>query len=398
MRTWTLTLVLSVVLGLSLPLCCTAVFEGYDLPAETEKLLKATKKEWLLPKLNKAGVNHHFKKRQIGAFVIVHSQKKDIDYVLCVKQTPMEGKGDNHARIELQKLHGTQVCFASGRGRAYSHLEHLIGDAVASSMAYFRIPMCLPAEPATIVSALETINMRGPEAISLARQRQGEQGANNVQRDRPQAPAPALDVDHTRAAAALAREKQQRVELVAGLRSNIDTALQMHGADAINLLASTLAQARDVTPWEEDGAGDLASDIKAWETMLLAHQKTAAARKKATAENTAAAVKIQTCIRGASNVGGPAEFGRNTRHQLLLLRPAASRCCCFTAQPRVPCVSNATRGAQARTFHDVSDTYCHIFFSSFCFYFSFAFALCPQGFWPAGACSTFSRPERHSRL
>ena len=123
---------------------------SYTLPSETEKLLKATEKEWLQPTLKKEGVNLHFKKRQIGAFVITDSQKEGMDYVLCVKVAPGREKEDglNHGRIELQKLQGTQVCFAAVRSRVYSHLEHLIGDCVKSSMPYFNFPMFLPAGPA----------------------------------------------------------------------------------------------------------------------------------------------------------------------------------------------------------------------------------------------------------
>ena len=141
---------------------------SYTLPSETEKLLKLTEKEWLHPTLKKEGVNHYFKKRQVGAFVITDSQKEGMDYVLCVQVAPKTGKDAslvdvNHARVELQKLQGTQVCFAANRSRVYIHLEQLIGDCVASSMTYFNFPMFLPAEPAkkqrrrTIASALGNI-------------------------------------------------------------------------------------------------------------------------------------------------------------------------------------------------------------------------------------------------
>ena len=285
-----------------LALCYTAVYAGYNLPAETEKLLKATKQMWLRPTLNKEGVNHHFKTRQIGAFVVIHSQRTDIDYVLCVKQKPEEGKSDNHARIELQKLHGPQVCFASGRGRVYNHLEHLIGDAVASSMDYFRIPMFFPTEPATIASALETGNLLGPEATSPAKQRQGEQGGNNARRDGPQAPAPALDIDHIRAAAALTRGTQQRTGL------------------------------------------------------------------KATAEDTAAAVKIQTCMRGESKRGRPSRICMKRTPPVASSAPCCCTCCCcFMAQPHVPGIAGGVCkchwGVHARTLHNMSEHLLAVFSS-----------------------------------
>ena len=92
-------------------------------------------------------------------------------------------------------------------------------------------------------------------------------------------------------------EKQQRLQLVAGLRANIYTSLQMHGAQSINLLRSTLEAVRDIKPWEEGGAGDLTSDITSWQMMLAAREQLEAARTEGANRANNAATTIQAAAR-----------------------------------------------------------------------------------------------------
>ena len=92
-------------------------------------------------------------------------------------------------------------------------------------------------------------------------------------------------------------EKQQRLQLVAGLRANVYTSLQMHGAESINLLRSTLEAARDIKLWEAGGAVDLTSDIMSWQTMLAAREQLEAARTEGANRANNAATTIQAAAR-----------------------------------------------------------------------------------------------------